>query len=133
MKGQIVNQKPIVGLGPELARLRDTASWSLSGLRIAWIEEKSLRQWAGANFLSATIIVVAGLPAIEAALLIALGALTIVVELLNSAVEATVDYVSTQRHPLAKKAKDIASGAVLVTALTWALCWVVIGSSHVGG
>lgn len=128
-----MNQKPTAGLGPELARLRHTASWSLSGLRIAWIEEKSLRQWAGMNAAGGIVIAVGGFPAVEAALLIAVGALTLVVELLNSAIEATVDYVSSQRHPLTRKAKDIASAAVLVTALAWALCWVVIGASHLLG
>jgi diacylglycerol kinase (ATP) len=118
---------------PEIERLRNTALWSVSGLRIAWIEEKSLRQWTVANAASWIIIAVAGLPAVEAALLISLGAMTIIVELLNSAVEATVDYVSTTRHPLAKKAKDIASGAVLTTALTWALCWILIGASRLLG
>ena len=120
----------MAGIGPDITRLRKTARWSYEGLHIAWTEEKSLRQWVGANIVSGAIIIWSGLPAVEAALLIALGALTIVVELLNSAVEATVDFVSTRRHPLAKKAKDIASGAVMTSALAWALCWVVIGGSH---
>ena len=124
---------PIVGLGSELTRLHKTVRWSASGLRTAWIEEKSLRQWAGTNAASWVLIALADLPAVEAALLVALGAMTLVVELVNSAIEATVDYISTRRHPLAKKAKDIGSSAVLVTALTWALCWLVIGVSQVFG
>lgn len=124
-----MNKKSNVGFGPDIARLRNTATWSLQGLHVAWTEEKSLRQWIGANAASCAAIVWAGLSPIEAVFLIALGALTIIVELLNSAIEATVDYVSTERHPLAKKAKDIASGAVMTTALTWALCWIVIAFS----
>ena len=68
----------------------------------------------------------AGLSTTETVLLVALGGLVLVVELLNSAVEATVDYVSTDRHPLAKKAKDIASAAVMMMGLLWGLCWLLV-------
>ena len=113
-------------IGQELARLRNTATWSLEGLLACWREEKSLRQWAGLNLLGWGLLAVAGLSTAETVLLVALGGLVMVVELLNSAVEATVDYVSTDRHPLAKKAKDIASAAVMMTGLVWGLCWLIV-------
>jgi diacylglycerol kinase (ATP) len=110
----------------ELARWRNTAAWSLSGLRVCWIEEKSLRQWACANLASWCALGFSGFATVEIALLVALGGLTIIVELLNSAIEATVDYISTERHPLAGKAKDIASAAVMAAALLWGGVWALL-------
>ena len=115
-----------MSLSQELARLRNTATWSLEGLLASWREEKSLRQWTGLNLLGWGLLAVAGLSTTETVLLVALGGLVLVVELLNSAVEATVDYVSTNRHPLAKKAKDIASAAVMMMGLLWGLCWLLV-------
>lgn len=73
----------------------------------AWRDEKSLRQWVGLNVGSWVVMIVLGFDLYQAALLIALGGLVVIVELINSAIEATVDYVSTDRHPLAKRAKDV--------------------------
>jgi diacylglycerol kinase (ATP) len=52
--------------------------------------------------------------------------LTLVVELLNSALEAIVDRVSLERHPLAKRAKDIGSAAVMLALLNAAVIWLLI-------
>ena len=121
-----MKQPKKISLGQELARLRNTATWSLEGLLASWREEKSLRQWTGLNLLGWGLLAVAGLSTTETVLLVAPGGLVLVVELLNSAVEATVDYVSTDRHPLAKKAKDIASAAVMMMGLLWGLCWLLV-------
>ena len=59
----------------------------------------------------------------ERALMIGSVLLVLVVELLNSAVEATVDRVSLERHELAKRAKDVGSAAVLVALLNAAVVW----------
>ena len=62
----------------------------------------------------------------ERALLIGCLMLVLIVELLNSAVEATVDRISFENHRLAKRAKDIGSAAVLLALLNAALIWGVI-------
>ncbi|MDG1736426.1 MAG: diacylglycerol kinase [Paracoccaceae bacterium] len=110
----------------DIMRWVNTTKWSIDGLAMAWKEEKSLRQWVFVNIVSWVAIVVLGFHAEQAALLIALGVLVVIVELLNSAIETCIDYVSTDRHPLAKKAKDIASAAVFVSALLWGGLWVLI-------
>jgi diacylglycerol kinase (ATP) len=51
--------------------------------------------------------------------------LVLLVELLNSSIEAVVDYISTQRHPLAKKAKDMGSAAVFMSLVTCGFVWAV--------
>lgn len=63
---------------------------------------------------------------IEHLLLVLSLMLLVAVELLNSAVERTVDRISTEQHPLAGQAKDMASAAVLVVVLMAGLTWTVI-------
>ena len=60
-------------------------------------------------------------------LMIALSVIVICVELINTAVEATVDLVTLERHPLAKKAKDVCSAAVFFAVTLFVGCWIAIG------
>ncbi len=121
-----MNEPKKMGIGQELARLRNTATWSIEGLRACWVDEKSFRQWTGLNLLSWVLLIGFGFSTAETVVLVALGVLVLIVELLNSAIEATVDYVSTDRHPLAKKAKDVASAAVMMSGLLWGAGWVLV-------
>lgn len=109
----------------ELLRWRNTTTWSLEGWLVCWREEKSLRQWVAVNAISWIAIYLIGFEMAQAMVLIALGGLVVIVELLNSSIEATVDFVSTDRHPLAKKAKDVASAAVFASAMLWLAVWVL--------
>ena len=63
---------------------------------------------------------------VERALLIGSLIVVLIVELLNSAVEATVDRISFENHRLAKRAKDIGSAAVMLSLLNAALVWALI-------
>lgn len=107
----------------EMQRLLRTAGYSLDGWRRAWREEKSLRQWAGVNLASWLALAVLRPPLWAVAVVFFAGILLLVVELINSAIEAAVDYISTDRHPLAKAAKDAGSAAVAVLALGFAGVW----------
>ena len=62
--------------------------------------------------------------ALHAALLIAVGLFLLVVEVLNSAIEAVVDRIGTERHELSRKAKDLGSLAVLLSTLLLAVVWL---------
>ena len=84
---------------------------SLSGLGYALANERNLKVHAG-------VTVLVGVNAVEASLLLLVTGLVWCMELVNSAVEATVDLVvGEQLHPLAKVAKDVAAAAVVVAAL----------------
>jgi diacylglycerol kinase (ATP) len=72
-------------------------------------------------------------PILERALLIAAVLMVIVVELLNSAMEAAVDRISLDRHPLSKKAKDTGSAAVLVAIVIAMLVWGAVLYPHLLG
>ena len=91
---------------------------SLSGLGYALANERNLKVHAGVTVLVLIIVGLLGVNAIEASLLLLVTGLVWCMELVNSAVEATVDLVvGEQLHPLAKVAKDVAAAAVVVAAL----------------
>lgn len=110
----------------ELGRIRNTFIWSVAGWRAAWADQKSLRQWTLVNLASAALAFYLDLSAVERALIVALGLLILAAELANTAIEETVNYISTDQHPLAKKAKDCGSALVALTALAGGAAWVIL-------
>src|SRR5687767_7448880 len=100
-----------------LKRLANALSYSLQGLRGAFAHEDAFRQ----ELLMACLLIPAafflGETRIEKALLVASVLLVLIVELVNSALEATVDRISMERHTLAKRAKDIGSAAVFLSLI----------------
>ena len=109
-----------------LDRIVHAAINSWSGLRQAYCGESAFRQeaWLAALMLPAAFWV--GRNPIEIALLAGSVALVLIVELLNSAVEAVVDRVSLDWHELSKRAKDIGSAAVLLALLCCAGVWMAV-------
>ena len=108
-------------------RILNAFGYSLSGLRAAYKHEDAFRQevWLAAILIPlAFFIPVAGL---GKALMVASVLLVLIVELINSAIEATVDRVSLESHRLAARAKDIGSAAVLLSLLNVAVVWALIG------
>jgi len=109
-----------------LLRLCNAFGYSLAGFRAAYKHEDAFRQEV---LLAAILIPLAfWLPAglIGKALMIGSVLLVIIVELLNSAVEATVDRISLDSHDLAKRAKDIGSSAVLVSLINVIVIWGLV-------
>lgn len=113
-------------LGAEWRRFRNTVIWSWAGWRAAWASEKSLRQWTIVNVLSAVLAFAVEMTPGERALILGLGLLILAAELMNTAVEEVVDWISTERHPQAGKAKDCGSAAVALTAIAGGVAWVVV-------
>jgi diacylglycerol kinase (ATP) len=110
----------------ELRRLQNTVRWSWQGWCSAWAREKSLRQWTLLNAASAVLAFALHLTPGERALILALGLLILVMELVNTAIEETVDYISAAQDPRAGRAKDCGSAAVAVTAIAAGVAWLVI-------
>lgn len=109
-----------------LRRVWNAFHYSLAGLQAAYRCEDAFRQevWLAAVMLPAACLLPVG--AIARALMIASVLLVLVVELLNSAVEATVDRISLENHRLAKRAKDIGSAAVLISLANVAAVWSLV-------
>ena len=107
-------------------RLMNAFCYSINGTLAAFKHEDAFRQEV---ILSAILIPLAlylGQTEIEQALMIASIILVIIVELLNSSVEATVDRISVKRHKLAKRAKDIGSAAVFFSLINATVIWFLI-------
>lgn len=113
-------------LTDEVRRLGNTLRWSLEGWRAAWATQKSLRQWTAVNLVSASLAMLLDLGAAERGLILALGLLILVAELVNTAIETTIDYISTERDPRAARAKDCGSAAVALTALAGLAAWISV-------
>lgn len=111
-------------LTEELRRILRTASYSIDGWTHGWREEKSLRQWAYVNLAAWIMLAVLRPPLWACAILVVNGLLLLAMELVNSAIEATIDYISTEKHPLAKAAKDTGSAAVAIMGLAYIATWV---------
>jgi diacylglycerol kinase (ATP) len=109
-----------------LLRLWNAFGYSVAGFRAAYKHEDAFRQEA----LLATILIPLALwlPVgyLGKALMIGSVLLVIIVELLNSAIEATVDRISLDNHDLAKRAKDIGSSAVLVSLVNVVVVWGLV-------
>jgi len=109
-----------------LQRLWNAFGYSLAGFRAAYKHEDAFRQEV---LLTALMIPLAlWLPAthIGKAAMIGSLLLVVIVELLNSAIEAAVDRISLDSHDLAKRAKDIGSAAVLVSLINVLVVWGLV-------
>lgn len=109
-----------------LKRLWRALFYSLAGLRAALRHEDAFRQETLLACLLIPAAVMLPRTAAEKALMIGSVLLVLIVELLNSAVEAAVDHTSLDQHLLAKRAKDMGSAAVLLSLLNVVLVWLLV-------
>lgn len=111
---------------PLLARPFIALRLSLRGLAAAWRHEVAFRLEVLAFVLLLPLGLYLGTTQVERALLTGSLLLVLLVELLNSALEATLDRISLEDHPLIGRAKDIASAAVFLALLNAAAVWLLI-------
>ncbi|MBZ0093687.1 MAG: diacylglycerol kinase [Sulfuricellaceae bacterium] len=109
-----------------LKRLWNALFYSWAGLQAAYKNEDAFRQEVMLAVILIPLACFVPASAIGKVLLIGSVLLLLIVELLNSAIEATVDRISLENHSLAKRAKDIGSAAVLLTLFNLALVWGMI-------
>lgn len=106
-----------------LARLVHAMRYSAAGLAVAWRGEEAFRQELGLGLVLVPAALWLGRSAVEVAALIGTWLLVLIVELLNTAVEATVDRIGAERNPLSGQAKDLGSAAVFVSLALLLLTW----------
>ena len=109
-----------------LRRVWNAFHYSCAGLHAAYRHEDAFRQEVLLALVLIPLAIWLGEGAVERALLIGCVLLVLIVELVNSAIEATVDRVSLERHQLAKRAKDIGSAAVLIALINAAVVWGLV-------
>lgn len=107
-----------------LNRVLHAARYSIDGLRAAYTQESAFRQecWLAAVLLPLAFWL--GRSWVETALLAGSVLLVMIVELLNSGIEAAIDRVSFELHELSKRAKDLASAAVMLSLVLCGGIWV---------
>ncbi len=106
-----------------LRRIINAFGYSMKGLRAAFKHESAFRQEAALLVIMLPIAILLGQTIVDYSILIGSLLLVIIVELLNSAVEAVVDRVGDEHHKLAGRAKDIGSAAVFVSLVNVIVIW----------
>ena len=100
--------------------------YSMEGFKAAWRGEHAFRQELALVLIATIVAMLLPVSALQKLLLIGVFVLVLIVELLNSAIEAVVDRVSLETNPLSKNAKDFGSAAVFLTFSLAAATWAVI-------
>ena len=110
----------------QLGRILEATGHSINGLKACWQNEAAFRQNAALAFsLFIASFFVAKSPDQWLILVLPL-VLLLVIELINSAIETTVDRIGTERHDLSGRAKDMGSAAVFLCLVLVGLCWLVV-------
>ncbi len=104
-------------------RLVNALGYSMDGLTSAWKHEAAFRQIAALAAVGLTLGFFLPLSGWARALVVLTHLMGLIVELINSAIEAAVDHTSLEQHSLAKRAKDMGSAAQLVSLVALALVW----------
>jgi len=112
--------------GGGLRRIWNAGLYSISGIRAAWKHEAAFRQELVLCLFLVPAAFLIGETAVERALLIGTCLLVLVVELLNSAVEAVVDRIGEDIHKLSGRAKDMGSAAVFISLWITIICWGLV-------
>jgi diacylglycerol kinase (ATP) len=107
-------------------RIFNAWGYSVAGLAAAWKHEHAFRQELVLFFVAVIIAFVCPVSRLERLAMIAMMGLVLIVEILNSALEAVVDLVAPNYHELAKRAKDMGSAAVFLSLWLCAGVWAVI-------
>ena len=110
----------------DLRRIVRAAGYSVAGLKAAWRGESAFRQELALCVVLAPLGLWLGRDGVERALLLGSLLLVLVVELLNSAIEAAINRIGTERNELSGLAKDLGSAAVFVALLIVLAVWALV-------
>ena len=113
-----------------ITRLLRAFGYSFQGFKYTWREEAAFRQEVALSLLVIPAGLYLGRSGVERALLVSPMLMILVVEILNSAVEAVVDRAGPELHPLAGMAKDMGSAAVMLSFVLLGTVWLLILSDH---
>ncbi len=113
-----------------LSRIISATFYSIYGLKSTLKNETAFRQEVVLFTFMLPVSFWIGNTVLEYLLLVGSCFFILVIELLNSAVEAAIDRVGAERHPLSKQAKDMASAAVFLSFIFFIICWLTIGINN---
>lgn len=115
-----------------LARVYKAAGYSVKGLTAAWKNEAAFRQEAVAAIIAIILAFWLDVDAIARLLLIGSVILVIIIEVINSAIEAVVDRIGSELHELSGRAKDMGAAAVFLAILLALFVWITVLWQHAG-
>ncbi|MGL5948526.1 MAG: diacylglycerol kinase [Aeromonas sp.] len=116
-----------------LTRVLHATGYSMKGLRAAWINEAAFRQELLLIVALTPLAFYVGNSLLEILLLLAISWLVVIVEVLNSAIEAVVDRIGPEHHALSGRAKDLGSAAVFLCLCLTGLVWgALLGRNCLG-
>jgi len=113
-----------------IQRIFNATRYSLAGFKTAFQNEAAFRQILLINLILIPLSFWMPVSPAEQALMVAVCLLALIIELINSAIEAVVDRISMERHELSKNAKDMGSAAQFVALSLIALTWGIILAGH---
>ena len=111
-------------------RIYNATRYSQAGFKTAFQNEAAFRQILLINLILIPLSFWMPVSPAEQALMVAVCLLALIIELINSAIEAVVDRISMERHELSKNAKDMGSAAQFVALSLIALTWGIILAGH---
>ncbi|MHB8149638.1 MAG: diacylglycerol kinase [Desulfobulbia bacterium] len=112
--------------GAGFTRIINAFGWSMAGLKATMKHEKAFQQELGLCLVLAPLGLWLGETGVAKALLVGSLFLVLIVEILNSAIEAVVDRFGTEHHTLSGRAKDMGSAAVFLALANVALIWLLV-------
>lgn len=116
-----------------ITRIINATGYSMKGLKSAWVNEAAFRQELLLILLLMPLAFWIGDSLNEILLLVCISWLVVIIEVLNSAVEAVVDRIGSEHHELSGRAKDLGSAAVFIALALNALVWgALIGRNLLG-
>ena len=128
---EVPNNNPYKSRGG-VGRLWKACTYSLDGFVAAFRYEAAFRQLVALASILIPVAIFLPIHSLERALLIGGVLLSLIIEMLNSAIEAAVDRISYDTHHLAKQAKDMGSAAQLLGLINIAVLWGIVLSDLVG-
>ena len=116
-----------------LTRVWKATTYSMQGLRAAWRHETAFRQECVLGIILTPLAFWVAETWVEVSVLMAVCFLVLIIELLNSAIEAVVDRVGPEHHDLAGQAKDMGSAAVMLSLIMAVVTWSLIIVHKISG
>ncbi|MDC1435834.1 diacylglycerol kinase [Gammaproteobacteria bacterium] len=110
----------------DIKRIISACCYSKQGLIACWKMEAAFRQELFACILLIPLAIYLGVGGVEKALLVSSCLLVLIVEVLNSGIEAVVDRVSSEHHELSGLAKDLGSAAVMLSIVNFIVIWILL-------
>ena len=112
--------------GKGFGRLYQAFGWSMSGLKATFVHEAAFRQELFLCLVMVPLTFYFGRTGVEKALLLGSLFLILIVELLNSSIEAAIDRIGEEEHELSRRAKDMGSAAVFLSLLNAGVIWFLV-------